>query len=221
VLGAYDEPDVEPDVSVTSSAAVRLRERLAAAPLVLRARPAGDRPGAVSCCPAECAGMTAASPMARAHWNTGVLLSVSWPCACVCAAARAASAAGASAGCAALLSPEGPAVAALARRARRLRVARLRAALRLAMQDLPRGPVQKPQNRAGWVSSHCHDATATTAKPFFVFAEASKHNSNHSVKQKVQLSHSSASIPHDINMRADALPPPHEPKVRTRSGDTV
>ncbi len=38
VLGAYDEPEVEPDVSVTSSAAVQLREPPAAALLVLRAR---------------------------------------------------------------------------------------------------------------------------------------------------------------------------------------
>ncbi len=36
VLGAYDEPEVEPDVSATSSAAARLRERLAAALLMLR-----------------------------------------------------------------------------------------------------------------------------------------------------------------------------------------
>ena len=46
VLGAYDEPEVEPDVSVTSSAAARLRERFAAALLVLRVRSVGDRTGA-------------------------------------------------------------------------------------------------------------------------------------------------------------------------------
>jgi len=67
VLGACDEPEVEPDVSVTSSAAVRLRELLAAALLVLRARSAGNRMGAGSCCSAECACVTAASPMARAR----------------------------------------------------------------------------------------------------------------------------------------------------------
>ena len=46
VLGACDEPELEPDVSATSSAAARLRERFAAALLVLRARSAGDRTGA-------------------------------------------------------------------------------------------------------------------------------------------------------------------------------
>jgi len=45
-LGAYDEPDDEPDVSVTLSAAVRLRERLAAAPLHrCTAAPSGRPPG--------------------------------------------------------------------------------------------------------------------------------------------------------------------------------
>ncbi len=115
VLGACDEPEAEPDVSVTSSAAVRLRERLAAAMWMLRAHSAGDDTGAVTCCSAECAGMAAASRVARARWNTRVLPWVTWPCACVCAAARTASASGAAAGCAALLCLEGLAVAAPAR----------------------------------------------------------------------------------------------------------
>jgi len=143
VLGACDEPEAEPDVSVTSSAAVRLRERLAAAVWMLRAHSAGDDTGAVTCCSAECAGMAAASRVARARWNTRVLPWVTWPCACVCAAARTASASGAAAGCAALLCLEGLAVAAPARRACCLRLrAAVAAAWRLAMQDLPRGPVQ-------------------------------------------------------------------------------
>ncbi len=128
-LGAYDEPDDEPDVSATLSAAERLRERLAAAPLVLRTRPAGDRPGAVSCCPAECAGMTAVSPLARARWNTRVLSWVTWPSAVVCTAAPA-------------------------RRGCRMRMLRSRCASKLAMQDLPRGPVQSALNRADKVASH-------------------------------------------------------------------
>jgi len=48
VLGAYDEPGAELDVSAASSAAARLRERLAAALLMMRARSAGNGTGA--CC---------------------------------------------------------------------------------------------------------------------------------------------------------------------------
>ena len=68
------------------SAAARLRKRLAAA-LVMPARSASGRAGAVSCCPAECAGMAAASPMARAGAATGVLSWVTRLCA-VCAPHR-------------------------------------------------------------------------------------------------------------------------------------
>ncbi len=142
LLGPYDEPEAEPDMSVSSSVTVRLREGLAVALLMLRANSAGDRTGVVSCCSAECAGMTAASPMGRGRWNTRVQSSVTWHCACVCAAARTASAAGAAAGCAALLCEEGPAAAAPARHTCGLRAERSRAALRLAVQDLPRRPVQ-------------------------------------------------------------------------------
>jgi len=90
VLGAYDEPESEPDVSATSSAAAWLRERLNAALLMLRARSAGNRTGAVSCCSAECAGVAAASLVARAC--TPVLSWVTWPRAVVFVAAGAASA---------------------------------------------------------------------------------------------------------------------------------
>ena len=45
-LGAYDEPEVELDVSVKSSEAARLREGLAAALLMLHANSAGDCTGA-------------------------------------------------------------------------------------------------------------------------------------------------------------------------------
>jgi len=68
--------------------------------------------GTVAYCSAERVGVTAAPPMARARWNTRVLLWVTWPCAVVCAAA-------------------------LARRARRMRMSRSRCAFKLAMQDLP------------------------------------------------------------------------------------
>jgi hypothetical protein len=61
VLGSYCEPEVEPDVSALSTAAVRLRKRLAAA-LLMRARSAGNCTSAVSRCSAECAGTTATSP---------------------------------------------------------------------------------------------------------------------------------------------------------------
>ena len=169
-LGAYDEPEVEPDVSVTLSAAVRQRERLAAAALlVLRARSAGDRPGAVSRCSAERASIMAASPMARARWNTRVLSWMTWPCAVVCAAARAASAASAAAGSAALLCPAGPGSAAPARRARRLRMSLSRAAVMLAMQDLPQGAKSSEQSRQGFTSlSQCH-TMQPIAQSFFAF----------------------------------------------------
>jgi len=140
LLGAYGEPEAEPDMSVSSSVTVRLREGLAPALLVLRARSAVDCTGAVSHCSAECANVAAALPMAR--WNTRGLLWVTWHCACICAAARTASAAGAAAGCAALLCLEGPAAAAPARHTCGLRTQRSRAALRLAVQDLPRRSVQ-------------------------------------------------------------------------------
>ena len=158
MLGLYGEPEVEPDVSSTSSAAARLRCRLAAA-LLTQARLARDRRGGVACCFAERAGVTAASPLARALWNTGVLSWVTWPCTGVCAAAGAASAEGAAAGCAALLCPVGPGAVALARRARRLRVALARCVLRLAMQDLPRvrcKPLRAGQARLQPVTLPCN-----------------------------------------------------------------
>jgi len=133
VLGANDEPEDELDVSAVSPSASRLRERLAAA-LLTRARSAGNRTGAVAYRSAERVGVTTASPAARARWNTPRLLWwVTRPCAVVCAAARAGSAAGAAAGCTALLCLAGRSAAAATRRSR--------AALRLAMQDLPRSPV--------------------------------------------------------------------------------
>ncbi len=132
MLGAYTEPDVEPAVSAAPSSASRLRERLAAA-LLTRARSAGNRTGAVACRSAERVGVTTAPAAARARWNTRLLLWVTRPCEVACAAARAGSAAGAAAGCAALLCLAGRSAAAAARRSR--------AALRLAMQDLPRSPV--------------------------------------------------------------------------------
>ncbi len=138
MLGAYDEPEDEPDVPVTSSAAVPLCERLAAALLMFRALSVGDRTGVLSQCSAECAGVTAALLLAHALWNTRVLSWVTWPWAVVCAAAGAASAAGAAAERAALLCPVDPGAAAPARRARRLRLQRSFAVLRLVMQDLLR-----------------------------------------------------------------------------------
>jgi len=214
VLGAYDEPASEADVSVTSSAAVRLRERLAAALLVLRARSAGDRTGAVSRCSAARAGAAAVSPTARARWNTRVLSWMTWPCAVVCAAARAASAASAAAGCTALLCPVGPGAAAPARRARCLRL-RAAAAGRLAMQDLPRGPVQRAQNRAGRVSRHCHNAIPCIPlqNPFLHVQRLPSINCYYfgrpehaitSVDQNMQSCHFSALTPLGMSMRADS-----------------
>jgi hypothetical protein len=59
MLGAYDEPEAEPDVSATSSAAVRLCKRLAAG-LLTRARSARNHTDAVAvgpgaAAPARCA----------------------------------------------------------------------------------------------------------------------------------------------------------------------
>jgi hypothetical protein len=124
-------------MSVTSSAAVRLRKWLAPALLMFRALSAGNRTGVISHRSAECATVAAALLLAHARWNTRLLLRVTWPWAVVCAAGGAASAAGAAAERAALLCPVGPGAAALARCARRLR-SRSHAASELVMQDLPR-----------------------------------------------------------------------------------